>query len=79
MKHTKEYQEFVKKHGEMADILLAYTFRQQKGKLNETKRAKILGTLRTGKNDSRGVGIGIETGKTVSTDKLPTGQTSQGS
>lgn len=70
MKHTKEYQEFVKHYGKNADLFLLHIMQQQKGKLNETKRAKILGTLRTGKDDSGSIRDGNPPSKVVSTDKF---------
>ena len=72
MKHTKEYEQFLEKFGENANLILLHTLKIQKGKLDETKRAKILGTLRTGKNDSGSLGIGGKTSKTVSSDKPST-------
>jgi hypothetical protein len=73
MKHTKEYKDFVDAFGSRADIILMYAFQKEKGHLDETKRTKILGTLRTGKNDSRGLGIRSETSKTVPTNKPTVG------
>jgi hypothetical protein len=74
MKHTKEYQEFVKVFGQYSDLIIAKTMQQQKGKLNETKKGKILRTLRTGKDVGGSDGIGKPFGKTVSPIVLPSGQ-----
>jgi hypothetical protein len=59
---NKEYQKLVNEFGEdKARMILLYGSKQ-KGKKDEIKRAKILGTLRTGQNTGRSDG---NRGKTV--------------
>lgn len=71
MQNYNDYEELVKEFGEQqAQLILLYGM-QHKGKLDEIKRAKILGTLRTGENSGRSIRDGNKISKTVSTDSTP--------
>ena len=74
LESNKEFDQLEKLYGKEVAYNMILLIAKHKGNTNEIKRAALSGTLRTSKNSSGGIGNRIQTGKTISTNKISGGK-----